>query len=199
MAQVDYFAARHDNRQVIDFLFGETDFRIFELYSEFGQELREFTTFRELDAVFDIGRDEHGHGYAALLSLWSPSVMRSPHITRVRLDPKHCDGHTFRYTTGGWGAVQFHLGGRYRRVITKSHFGHFSERGALSRGYRSGVDWKALSKLSNRVSYHIARRLAVAKVPGRPVLPAAHKLHLAGFELKEASEHSLSYTASEPS
>jgi hypothetical protein len=195
MANLDFFAVRQDHRQIIDFLFSETDFRIFELYSEFGQELREFTTYGELISAFEIGRDKHGHGYAVLLSLWSPSVMRSPHITRVRLDPKHCDGHTFRYTTGGWGAVQFYLGGRNQRVITKSHFGHFSERGARSRGYRSGVDWKAFSKLSNRVTYHISRRLAVAKVPGRPVLPAAYKLHLAGFELKEAAEHSSSYTA----
>src|SRR5262249_23539559 len=137
MAQLDFFAVRQDHRQVIDFVFGETDFHIFELYSDFGQELREFTSFRELAAAFAIGNDRHGHGYAVLLSLWSPSVMSSPHVTRVRLDPKHCNGHTFRYTTGGWGAVQLYLGGRHRRIITKSHFGHYSERGARAGGYRS--------------------------------------------------------------
>jgi hypothetical protein len=197
MANLDFFAVRQDQRKIIDFLLAETDFRIFELYSEFGQELREFKTFKELDAEFDIGRDKHGHGFAVLLSLWSPSVMRSAHITRIRLDPKHCDGHTFRYTTGGWGAVQLYLGGRFERVVTKSHYGHFSERGARSRGYRSGVNWKALNKLSNHVTYFVSKKLAVAKVPGRPVLPAAYKLYTAGIELKEAVGHITSYVAIE--
>ena len=83
MAQVDFFAVRQDLRRVIEFLLGETDFRIFELYSEFGQELREFTTYGELIAAFDIGRDKHGHGYAVLLSLWSSSVMAKL-VTSIR-------------------------------------------------------------------------------------------------------------------
>jgi hypothetical protein len=195
MAQLDFFAVRQDLRHVIEFLYEETDFRIYELYSAFGQELREFKSFAELDAAFDIGRDKHGHGHSVLLSLWSPAVMKSPHITRVKLDPMHCHGFTFRYTTGGWGAVQLYLGGLHVKVVTKSHFGHGTERGARSLGYRSGVDWKALAKLSNRVRYHVSKRLAVAKVPGRPVLPAAYKLHREGYELKEAAEHSTSYIA----
>ena len=195
MAQLDFFAVRQDLQDVIDFLYSETDFRIFELYSAFGQDLREFKAFAELDAAFDIGGDKHGHGCSVLLSLWSPAVMKNPHIKRVKLDPKRCDGFTFRYTTGGWGAVQLYLGGLHGKIVTKSHFGHGTERGTRSLGYRSGVDWKALGKLSNRVRYHISKRLAVAKVPGRPVLPAAYKLHLSGHELKEAAGHPMSYTA----
>src|SRR5688572_17134601 len=194
MAQLDFFAVRDDHRQVVEYLYGETDFRVYELYSEFGQEIREFKSFADLDGTFDIGRDKHGQGYSVLLSLWSPTVMNSPHVTRVELDPKHCDGFTFRFTMGGWGAVQLYLGGLHENVITKSHFGHWAERGARARGYRSGVDWKALAKLSNRVRYHISKRLAAAKVPGRPVLPAAYKLHLEGYELKEAAGHPTTYT-----
>lgn len=195
MAQLDFFAVREDHRQVIDFLYSETDFRVYELYSAFGQDLREFKSFAELDAAFDIGQDKRGHGHSVLLSLWSPTVMSTPHITRVELDPKRCDGFAFRYTIGGWGAVQFYLGGLHEEVVTKSHFGHWAERGARARGYCSGVDWKALAKLSNRVRYHISNRLAVAKVPGRPVLPAAYRLHRDGYELREAAEHPTSYTA----
>jgi hypothetical protein len=195
MAQLEFFAVHADLQQVVEFLYGETDFHVYELYSAYGQELREFKSFAELDAAFDIGQDIHGHGHAALLSLWSPAVMKTPHITRVKLDPKHCDGFTFRYTTGGWGAVQLYLGGLHARIVTKSHFGHGSERGARSLGYRSGVDWKALAKLSNRVRYHVSKRLAVAKVPGRPVLSAAYELYREGYELKEAAAHPTSYTA----
>src|SRR5205807_9657090 len=142
---------REDLRRVLDFLFFETDFHVYELYSEFGQQLREFGSFDELDAVFGLGHDRYGSGCAALLALWSPSVTPSPNITRVRLDPKRCKGFTFRYTIGGFGAVQLYLGGVHQNVVTKSHFGHGSHRWAQGAGCRGGVNWKALSHLSNRV------------------------------------------------
>ncbi len=195
MAQLDFFAIHRDHRHVIEFLYAETDFHIFEMYSEFGQELREFKSFQELDAAFNIGQDRHGNGYCPTLSLWSPSVMPSPKISLVQLDPTRCHGFTFRYTVGGWGAVQFYLGGLQKLMITKSHFGHWSERGARSRGHRSGVDWAALAKLSNRVRYHISKRLAVAEAPGRPVLAAAYKLYSVGHRLKESAGHPMSYRA----
>ncbi|HYV35252.1 MAG TPA: hypothetical protein VE988_06085 [Gemmataceae bacterium] len=195
MPQLEFFAVHEDLRQVFDFLYGETDFHVFELYSEFGQEIREFKSFSELDGAFEIGHDKRGRGFAILLSLWSPSVMTDPHIVRVKLDPKLCNGFTFRYTMGGFGAVQFYLGGLCERdkVVTKTHFGHSTERGARSCGYRSGVDWKALSKLSNRFRYHVSKRLAVAKAPGRPVLSAAYEMYLEGCKLKEAAECSWWY------
>ena len=195
MAQLEFFGLNDDHRQIIEFLFTETDVHIFELYSNFGQTLREFKSWGDLQTAFDIGQDKHGHGWATLLSLWSPAVMADPNIRRVKLDPTHCHGFTFRYTIGGWGAFQFYLGGLHERIITKSHFGHLTERGARARGYVSGVNWPALAKLSNKVRYHISKRLAVAKVPGRPVLPEAYKLYLEGCELKEAAEHPATYSA----
>ena len=47
------------------------------------------------------------------------------------------------------------------------------------------MDWQALERLSERVRNHIRRRLAVARVPGRPVLPEAYKLARSGYALKE--------------
>ncbi len=52
----------------------------------------------------------------------------------------------------------------------------------------TGVNWDALKTLSNRIQYHIRKRLAVAKVPGRPVLPQAFELARSGYALKEAAQ-----------
>ena len=195
MANLDFFAIRPDLEQLFAFLFAETDFQVFESYSEFGQPIRRFASFEDLCATFDVGHDKHGNGTAALLQLWSPSVMPKQQIERINLDPNKCDGFTFRFRISGVGLVQLYLGGIHDRVITKSHYGHFSERGAARWGDISSVNWNALSKLSGKVQRHIRRKLGVAKVPGRPVLPGAFKLNIEGFELKEAAQTPWAYAA----
>ena len=195
MANLDFFAVKPDFEQLFAFLFGETDFRVFESYSELGQELREYTSFAHLCSSYEVGQDRHGHGVAVLLQLWSPSVMRKLAIERIELDPKKCREFTFRFRIAGAGLVQLYLGGVHARIVTKSHYGHFSERGAARWGVASEADWGALSKLSGRAQRHIRRKLGVAKVPGRPVLAGAFELHRQGYELKEAAQSSSAYTA----
>jgi hypothetical protein len=185
LASLDFFAVRTDHQALIDFLFASTDARVFESYSEFSQELREFRSFAELAAAYPVGVDEYGRGTAILLQLWSPSVMSRLEIRRIALYPEHCQGHTFRYCIEGWGLIQLYLGGIYGRVITRSHFGHGTEKRARAWGRADGVDWTAFAKLSNRIQYHIRRRLAVARVPGRPVLGEAYDLALEGYVLKD--------------
>src|SRR5690348_13903802 len=97
MANLDFFAARSDQRAVVDFLFAATNVRVFESYSEFGQELREFRCFDELDAAFSLGKDRHGTGLAVLLQLWSSTVMEKLEIARIALLPEKCNGHAYRY------------------------------------------------------------------------------------------------------
>jgi len=195
MAKLDFFAIRPDLEQLFAFLFAETDFQVFESYSALGQPIRRFASFEDLCAGFDVGHDKHGNGLAVLLQLWSPSVMSEHQIRRIKLDPEKCDGFTFRFSITGFGLVQLYLGGIHNRIITKSHYGHFSERGAASRGDVSSVDWNALRKMSGRVQRHIGRKLSVAKVPGRPVLSGAYKLNTEGFELKETAQTKWAYAA----
>jgi hypothetical protein len=171
MANLDFFAVRSDLKNVIDFVFANTDIRVFEAYSAFGQDLREFHSFDELEAKYEVGRDPHGNGFAVRLELWSPSVESGPQIRRIELDPRRCQGHTFRYCLDGWSCIQLYLGGIHDRVITRSHYGHNSEVRARALGCRNRtVDWSVLKTLSRKIQYHIRGRLAVARVPGRPIL-----------------------------
>lgn len=188
MASLDFFAAKTDQNAIIEFLLSSTDVRIFESYSEPDHEIREFKSLDDLAAAFEIGSDKYGNGLAVLLQLWSPSVMQSLEITRFDLRPEFCDGHTFRYRIDGGALIQLYFGGVYNRVITKSHLGHNSEIRAKKWGASEGVNWQELKKLSNKIQYHIRKRLAVAKVPGRPVLTEAFALARDGFSLKEAAQ-----------
>jgi hypothetical protein len=193
MANLDFFATRADHEALVRFLFGSTDVRVFESYSEFGRELREFRSFEELAVAFDVGADPAGSGFAVLLQLWSPSVQSGPRMERITLDPRRCEGHTFRYRIDGGGLIQLYFGGISGRAITKSHYGHFSEAGARKWGRSEGVDWAALKGLSNKIQHHIRGRLAVARVPGRPVLAEAYGYARSGYALKEAASSPTSY------
>jgi hypothetical protein len=183
-ANLDFFAAEADLRAVIDFLFSSTDVRVFESYSACGADLREFRSIDELAAVFALGTDPHGNGTAVLLQLWSPSIMRDLTIRRFKLDPAHCNGHTFRHCIEGGGLMQLYLGGVCERVVTKSHYGHQSQVRAQVWEVDDGVNWEALKTLSNRIQYHVRKRLAAGKAGSMPVLPQALELARAGYALK---------------
>jgi hypothetical protein len=177
-----------DHRSVLDYLFAETDVRVFESYSKLGAELCEFTNTNELAAAFPLGTDRHGHGSAILLQLWSPSVMRTLDIVRLSLNPEACGGHTFRYCIEGGGLMQLYLGGICAEAVTPSHFGHQSETRAVNWDVDEGVDWRALKTLSNRIQYRLRKKLAVARASRRPVLPQAYSLARSGYALKLAAE-----------
>jgi hypothetical protein len=188
MANLDFFAAERDQKALIDFLFSSTDVRVFESYSEFDEELREFRSLDEIASTFPIGTDRFGNGHAIVLQLWSPSVMSELTITRFEVDPDACDGHTFRHRIEGGALMQLYFGGVYDRIVTMSHFGHNSQVRAQKWDVDQGVNWSSLKTLSNRIQYHVRKRLAVAKVPGRPVLPQAHELARSGYALKMAAQ-----------
>lgn len=184
MGTLDFFAAKEDLRALLAFLFEETDARVFEHYSEYDQELREFRSVEQVESTFpQLGSAQSGR-QSVLLQLWSPSVEADLEVQRIELDPRRCRGATFRYTLENSSSMQLYLGGVVDRTITVSHFGHNSEARARKWGNAAGVDWSALKTLSNRIRYHIRQRLAAAKVPGRPVLGAALRLLSEGHSLE---------------
>ena len=185
MANLNFFAAEADQKAVTDFLFSATNVRVFESYSEPDKEIREFTSTDDLMEAFPLGYDKHGNGHAVLLQLWSPDVIRELTIRRFALDPIACSGHTFRHSIEGGALIQLYFGGVSDRVVTQSHFGHQSQKRAQAWNVDQGCDWDSLKRLSNRIQYHI-RKIAVAKVPGCPVLPQAFELATAGYALKSA-------------
>lgn len=184
MATLDFFAVREDYINIFDRLFSTTDVQVFEGYSEYDQELRHFRSTQELLGAFPLGVDTYGNSFAHHLQLWSPSVAPEPEIQRINL--VRVKGHTHRFCVHGMGLMQFHTGGVFGDRITKSNFGHFSEKGARARavGNADEVDWVASRKLSNKIIYLIKCKLRVARVPFWPVLAGALELHRGGYKLR---------------
>jgi hypothetical protein len=176
MANLDFYALADDARDLIDFLFRETDIVIYELASQFDKDARRFCSIDDLESSFRLG--DHP---AVYLQLSSRSVMRAPVFRRIEL--AEGTGHRFRYAVEGAGLIQLYLDGRDGLGI--SHFGHWNEAGARQRSMHSDdhCDWAALRRVSGRIQRYIRRR-AVAKLHSRPVLPGAFSALTQGSALR---------------
>ena len=172
MANLAFFAVREDMLALLSFIYAETDCVVFESYSRYDTELRQFTSIQQLDDAYFIGNDPHGNGYAITLQLHSPSVAAPPHIQRISLS---VPGHSFRYCVESAGLMQLYLGGAYDGFISQSHFGHWNEAGARQRCVfpADEVNWLLQCSLSGKIQRHIKRRMSPAKVQSRYILAHA--------------------------
>ena len=188
MGQINFFGVREDHTAVFDYIFTETNFRVFETYSEFDQDLREFKSVDELLKTFDLGVDGHGNASSPFICLWSPSIIPEPTFRKINLKVK---GHTFRYVIEGCGLLFILFGGIHGEIITKSKITFFSEKGARKKcGVIPGpddVNWEAKKKIVGKLKYHIQKRLRGAPVKGGAILKNALEHVENGFALKESA------------
>jgi hypothetical protein len=151
-------ATPHGLRNLLAFVFTDTDCRVYETYSQYDAELREFRSLGECEAALAIGVDPHGHGVAQQLALWSPRVMPPPTVRRI---PLSVQDHSFRYTIEGCGLLWLHLGGEHQGTITESSLGYFTEPGARRKcTVKPGpdsVDWSAHGELAGRLRRQLDR------------------------------------------
>ena len=126
----NFLATKSDKMNVLNYLFENTDLQVFDSYSEYGQEICQYRSTTEIATKFDL---ENGGQFAVIFQLWSPRFGGEVMFRRIELKPRYCNGHTFRYATGGWGLIQLCLGGCQKNSLHHSNIGHFNERGALGR------------------------------------------------------------------
>ena len=169
MANLDFFAVREDLLDLLSFIYSETDCVVFESYSRFDTELRQFGSIQEVDSAYRIGDDPNGNGGAITLQLHSPSISAPPRVRRINLN---VPGHSFRFSVESAGLMQLYFGGAHNGFISRSHFGHWNEAGARQRCILPSdeVNWTLHRTLSGKIQRHIKNRLAHAKVHGRYIL-----------------------------
>ncbi len=175
MAQLDFYALQSDLVSVVNFIFDETDCRVFEAYSRPGHELREFSS---LESLLESDCLEVNHG-RFFLRILSRSVNCDPIFREFTLEETGQN----RREVNAPAMFQIIEGHRIKfrdDALNWSTFSHWNEAGAKQRsGFSSdvlnAVDWTALRKLSGQINRHIKNRLAVASVHKRPVLPEAFR------------------------
>jgi hypothetical protein len=181
----DFFAAKEDKIAILDFIFNETDLSVFDLSSPYGQAISQYTSVDEIANKFDLVND-----WTTLFQLWSPRHKGEVLFRKVDLNPRYCDGYTFRYATQGWGVIQLYFGGAKGNQLNRSHIGHFNEKGAAKwedsthfNGPVAAWDWKEIKKTSDSLRRHIDRNLVERKIGTLGVLKGAHILSEEGIQL----------------
>jgi len=189
MPNCDFYATREDHEGLLSWLFAEATCHVYELASDEGHPLRQFESphevLQDFDTVYPNGRR------CSIVHLQLDVIGAGPRFKprRVRLDPVHCDGASFRYEAEGWGLVQLYLVTATAGGLDASHTNHNSAARAQTwapeypkLGDPSKWDFKRITAFSSRLNRQI-RRQAVGKIKGRVVLPGAMKLWKSGLPL----------------
>jgi hypothetical protein len=194
MPNCDFLAAGPDHRAVLEFVLGQADCRVYELYSEFDQPLFEFRTLADFEKHYSILDWNALHSrQSMLLQLYPPNASGKFVKHRIALDSRRCKGATFRYESSGWGLIQLYLQSPIKRTgkqwLEASHTNHNSERRARAwestypeLGPVSAWNWPVVTSFSRRLNRYI-HKLAVAKIGSYAVLPFAAQLKKSGIPL----------------
>ncbi|MBS1522362.1 MAG: hypothetical protein JST50_15285 [Bacteroidetes bacterium] len=180
-----FLLTKSDKVEILKFIFAETDLRIFDLSSEYGQKVSEYNSLEEITNKFDL---VNGDKFACTFHLWSSLFDGEVIFNRVDLNPKSCNGHTFRYDTNGWGLIQLFFGGLRNNLLYNSHIGHFNKAGAFARegipkfmGRADQWNWKEIEKASRKLKSQI-QKLSITKIGAFDILPGAQDLINAGVD-----------------
>lgn len=184
----DFFADRIDKIEILEFIFRDMDLRIFDNTSKHGEEISEYKNADQIISKFDL---LNGDKFSVTFQLWTPRHKGNILFRRIELDPKRCNGHTFRYSTDGWGLIQLYFGGLKNNELNQSHIGHFNEKGALVNealnnfnGKVGDWDWAEIQTSSRKLKYYIHNKLAIKKVGRFGVLSGAGRLEKEGVKLR---------------
>lgn len=183
----DFFATKTDKINLLDFIFSETDLKIYDHTSPYGQHISEYNSTNEIAAKFDL---ENGRQSSVSFQLWSEQFGGNLLFRKVALDPKYCNGYTFRYSTEGWGLIQLFFGGQNDNLLFNSHIGHFTKIKALkwedTNQLKGRVDiwnWKEIEGASRKLKNHIHNKMAINKIRSYGILPGADELIKSGIKL----------------
>jgi hypothetical protein len=186
MPNLDFYAAGLDFEPVLDFVFHRTGCRVFESYSEFDKEIREFKSAADLSQAYRIGECAHS-SQSVLLQLVPPGADSLYRIKQIALKPSN--GRRFRFAIEGWGLIQLYLGGVGPSGLVPSHTNHNSEKRAVLWSHTNPElmspevwDWKQIVRTSSALNRYIRTKLAVTARSSRPVLPEAAKALATGTE-----------------
>lgn len=201
MPNCDFYATPEDHEGLLTWLLAEGSCEVHELGSDVGQPLKRFHSAAEVLAQFE-RRYPNGRKWRAVrLQLYVRGAGPPFAPRRVALDPKACDGATFRYSADGWGLVQLYLGALSEgdARLEDSHTNHNTLKraqawsGTVSEmGDVGAWDFAKITAFSSRLNREI-RKQGVAKIGSRAILPGALKLWKSGVALGpwKPGEHAL--------
>lgn len=183
----DFFADESDKVAILTYILEETDLQIFDLYSRLGETVKNYNSLIDITSCFDLKNEVPS---AIHFQLWSPRFKVEPSFRKIELNPKYCEGHTYRFATEGWGLIQLYLGGISGKTLKHSHIGRWNQKGALKsesnnseNGKVESWNWEAIQKTSSQLKYLLDKKLSVKRLGTYGVLRGAAYLEEQAFSL----------------
>src|SRR5689334_20390576 len=121
MPNCDFYATPVDHAGILSWLFAEGECHCYELGSDCGMPLKQFKSAEEVLQQFE--RSHPSGTKWKVVHLQLDVIGAGPPFKprRVTLDPKACDGATFRYDADGWGLIQLYLSSATPGGLDASH------------------------------------------------------------------------------
>jgi hypothetical protein len=184
MPNCDFYALATDLVGVLEFIFAQPGWSLFELASQPDQPLREFHATREVIEAcpaFDLLQTSlHFQLYCSTMG---------GRVSKRRIDfrPGAVPGATFRYDSEGWGLIQLYFGALRDGRLSPCHTNHNTQRRAEKweptyldqLGPAAAWNWPEVTRVSGRLIRFI-KRASTAKLNSRSVLHAAHEAQVRG-------------------
>ena len=175
----DFYADENDIVEILNYIFSETDLMLYELASKYGQDAK---SFKETNEVLKNYNFFSSNESSETFQLWTPRFEGDLVIRKIELDPRRCQGHTYRYSTEGWGLIQLYFGVRRNDKLPFSHLGHQSEKRALlwqdtnnNLGDVKKWNWKEVESTARKLKYQIHNKMSIRKINSYGVLRGADK------------------------
>jgi hypothetical protein len=180
MPQIRLYATKIDLQVGVTFLTQDRGFAAFQLWSDFDSPLLRYQSVDQLFADYPIGRN------ACEIAWWHPLLMPKARPKRVSVDPKLCDGKSFRYHSIDFAMIQLSTGIYRSKKLTPCEFGLVTQKYYQDCGGRAKINWRMLNAEFNSIRRHL-ETISVGKVDGCLVMPDAYRLVNSGAALTEST------------
>ncbi|MDV7141015.1 hypothetical protein R3X28_19185 [Maribacter sp. TH_r10] len=93
--------------ELIEFILSDSKTEFYESYSEMEKELIRIKDLTEFKDYFQKGISEGKTQFG--FGIYNPETKGKFSISKMKLNPKYCNGKTFRYRIDGWAIIFIHL------------------------------------------------------------------------------------------
>lgn len=175
-----FFATAKDKLAVLDYIFSNNELRVYDLHSAHGNQVSEYTSVDQISSKFDL---EKGALYSVSLVLWSEAFKAKPYFKKWNLDPKRCNGHTFSYSTEGYGLIRLQFGGILNDLLHATNLSCATKKWALNNqsysthlGLVDDWDWTEVDTCIKKLKQYIDKKLSVRRLETFGVLQGASEI-----------------------
>ena|SRR5690554_2069014 len=93
--------------ELMEFVLSDSKNELFESYSEMEKEIVRINNYSEFKDYFEHSTSEKKKQLG--FGIYNPKSKGKFSIKKLKLDPKYCNGKTYRNRIDGWGIIYIHL------------------------------------------------------------------------------------------